>query len=195
MTTIYLVRHCEYDNPEKVVPYRLPGFPLNAKGKKEARLIAEYFKGKKIAVIYSSPLLRAKQTAELIAFKLNLKVRLDSLLLETKTPLQGMRREGFFRKYDFIFGEDEHLKNGGETIEEINTRMKKFIGRILEKHPHQRVIVVSHGDPLMAYAAFLIKGKAERSSWRGNNYISMGGILKLVFDEEGKLASHTRVNY
>ncbi len=195
MTIIYLVRHCEFENPEKVVPFRLPGFPLNTKGKREAKLLADYFKLKKIVVVYSSLLLRTKQTAELIASKLNLEVHVTPLLLETKTPLQGIKCEEFFKKYDFIFGEKEHLKNGGETIEEVNMRMKKFIKGILKKHSHQKVVVVSHGDPLMTYITFLIKGKVERSSWRGDNYIPMGGVFKLVFDENGKLASHERVNY
>ncbi|MBL7159755.1 histidine phosphatase family protein, partial [Candidatus Microgenomates bacterium] len=50
-TTIYLVRHCEYENPRRVVPGRLPGFPLSAEGKENAKLLANYFKDKKIAAI------------------------------------------------------------------------------------------------------------------------------------------------
>jgi len=163
VTTIYLVRHCEFENPEKVVPFRLPGFPLNTKGKRGAKLLADYFKDKKIAAIYSSPLLRAKQTTELIASKLNLKVQVSPLLLETKTPLQGMKREEFFRKYDFIFGEEEHLKRGGEAIEEVNTRVKKFIKGILKKHSNQKVVVISHGDPLMVIQPFLLRGKLKEA--------------------------------
>jgi len=195
VTTIYLIRHCSYENPEKIVPFRLPGFPLSNEGKKEAKQITDYFKDKKIAAIYSSPLLRTKQTAGVIASELNLKVRLTPLLLETKTPFQGMKSGEFFRKYGFIFGEEAHLKGGGETIEKISTRMKKLINGILEKHSSQEVIVVSHGDPLTIYKTFLIEGRVQRGFWRVGNYIPMGGIFKLVFDEEGKLVSHARVNY
>ena len=195
MTIIYLIRHCEIKSPKKIAAFRLPGFPLSAEGKGEAKSIAKYFKNKSISVIYSSPILRAKQTAKIIASVLDLDISVSPLLNETRSPLQGMSLEEFFKMKKEIFFEEKHIKGGGETIEEINTRMKKFIGRTLKKHRDREVIVVSHGDPIMIYADTLIRGKAGRLLPKRRNYIQKGGIFKLVFDEEGKLASHARVNY
>lgn len=173
---------------------RLPGFPLSAEGIRKAKAISNYFKNKKIAAIYSSPILRAKQTAKIIASELNLKVSVTRLLNETKTPFQGMNLEKFFNRKKDIYFDEKHIKGGGETIEEINARLKKFIERTLEKHQNSKVIAVSHGDPIMIYTVDLIEGKVGRISLR-KDYIPTGGIFELVFDENKKLKSYSRINY
>lgn len=193
-TTIYLVRHCEYENPRRVVPGRLPGFPLSAEGKENAKLLANYFKDKKIAAIYSSPILRTKQTAKIIASRLNLKVLTSPLLKETKSPYQGISLEKFFKLKNDVFFQKKHIEGGGESIEEINARMKKFVSGILEKHYNSRVIIVSHGDPIMIYLITLIEGKVKMLKKR-KDYIPKGSIFKLVFDENEKLKSYSKINY
>ena len=193
-TTIYLVRHCEYENPKRIVPFRLTGFPLSAEGKKKAELIATYFKNKRIAAIYSSSILRTKQTARVIASELGLKTSTSLFLIETGTPFQGMSRKKFSKIQKDIFVEKRHIQGGGESIEEIYTRMKKFIDRVLTKHCSNKVIVVSHGDPLMIYTVTLIEEKVDGLR-RRRDYIPKGGILKLVFDKDKKLKSYSRINY
>lgn len=193
-TTIYFIRHCEYENPQRVVPGRLPGFPSSAKGKKKAKSIASYFKDKKIAVVYSSPILRTKQTAEIIALELGLKVLMTLLLKEVKSPYQGISLEKFFKLKNDVFFQKKHIEGGGESIEEINARMKKFINGILKKHYNSKVIIASHGDPIMIYVITLLEGRVKMLKKR-KDYIPKGGILKLVFDKDKKLKSCSRINY
>lgn len=176
--------------------FRLSGFPLSADGKRKAKAISNYFKNKKIVAIYSSPILRTKQTAEIIASELNLKVSIAPLLIETKTPFQGMSFKKFFKRRKDIYFDEEHIKGGGESIEEINARMSTFIKRILEKHPNSEVIAVSHGDPIMIYTATLIEGEEGiKGMLHRKDYIPTGGILELVFDKDKKLESYAKINY
>ncbi|MBL7150710.1 histidine phosphatase family protein [Candidatus Microgenomates bacterium] len=193
-TTIYLIRHCEYENPQRVVPGRMPGFPLSIKGKKNAKLLANYFKNKKIVAVYSSPILRTKQTAEIIASELNLKVLASPLLKETKSPYQGISLEKFFKLKNDVFFQKKHIEGGGESIEEIKARMKKFINEILEKHYNSKVIIVSHGDPIMIYTITLAEGKVKMLKKR-KDYVPKGGIFKLVFNEDKKLKSFYPIDY
>jgi len=89
MTTIYWARHGQYYNPKDVNPFRLPGFPLDNKGRQQSQKIANYLTKKQISVIYSSPILRCKQTANIIGKKLKIKSKFSSLILETNSPCQG----------------------------------------------------------------------------------------------------------
>ena len=66
-TTILLVRHADVHNPADVVYGRLPRFGLSSVGREEATRTAATLAGEPLAAIYSSPQLRARQTAETIA--------------------------------------------------------------------------------------------------------------------------------
>src|ERR1700680_314953 len=66
-TRLYLVRHCDVRNPKGVLYGHLPDFPLSDKGVAQAHALGRYFAEKKIPQIYSSPLDRARETAEIIA--------------------------------------------------------------------------------------------------------------------------------
>lgn len=92
MTTIYFVRHGEYKNLDNIVPWRLPHFPLSNKGKEDINEDANYFKDKNIEVIYSSPVLRAKQSGKILGKRLNKKVIISSLVSEVRTPLQNKHK-------------------------------------------------------------------------------------------------------
>ena len=74
MTTIYFVRHGEYKNPDNIVPWRLPHFSLSEKGREDIKRDADYFKDKNIEVTYSSPVLRARQSAKVLVKILNKKI-------------------------------------------------------------------------------------------------------------------------
>ncbi|HMM43059.1 MAG TPA: histidine phosphatase family protein, partial [Thermomicrobiales bacterium] len=67
MTTILFVRHTEVENPDGLLYGRLPGFRLSDAGRRHAERVAGAIAGRDIAAIYSSPLLRARQTAAIIA--------------------------------------------------------------------------------------------------------------------------------
>src|SRR4030042_3488646 len=85
MTSIYLIRHGQTAwNREEIFRGRTD-VPLDQTGLRQAELAGEYFKGKEIHAIYSSPLARAWQTAQKIANLYSLRVQ----------PLEGIIDMGF----------------------------------------------------------------------------------------------------
>ncbi|MBU1085482.1 MAG: histidine phosphatase family protein [Candidatus Beckwithbacteria bacterium] len=194
MTIIYLARHGEYENPDKIIPFRTKRIPLSKKGKAQSNQIAHYLFNKNITVIYSSPLLRTKQTAEIIAEKLNLKLRFSKLILETRSPFQGMNLKKFKNKKFITFRHPYHIKNKGETLDEIFKRANKLFQRVLEKHKDQNVLLVSHGDPCMAIIYGLATNDINNYFQDSQTYIPKGGLAKFDF-ENTTLKHFSPLNY
>ena len=182
MTTVYLLRHAAYESPDHILPYRLPGFPLSEEGKSTAEKLAEEFSKKNIAAIYSSPLLRTRQTAELIAKKVGKEVIYDDRLLEVRSPVQG-KPEGFPESLGGwkIYESDWYKNLHGERPEEVFARMVDFMKEKVSEHAGKEIIVVSHGDPIMFYVGGN-KGLGLLSDEiRALDYVQMGHFLTLAF--------------
>src|SRR5579864_8977950 len=75
VTTFLLVRHATVDAVGNLIAGWTTGVHLNAEGHLQARQLAELLAGRRIAAIYSSPLERARQTAEYISARLALPVQ------------------------------------------------------------------------------------------------------------------------
>ena len=89
-TRISLVRHGHVNNPDDIFYGRLPGFKLDSNGRLEAVRTAEALKNKKIDGVYSSPMLRARQTAnEILKFHPRLELKISALITEVFSPFQG----------------------------------------------------------------------------------------------------------
>ncbi len=65
-TTITFIRHGEVHNPQRILYGRLPRFALSEQGRAEAQAVAATLRDVPVATVYSSPLLRARQTAQAI---------------------------------------------------------------------------------------------------------------------------------
>ena len=65
LTQIHFVRHGEVHNPQKIYYGRLPGFPLSEEGRRQAQAAAHALRARPLAAIFSSPMQRARETAEL----------------------------------------------------------------------------------------------------------------------------------
>ncbi|MGH3824365.1 MAG: histidine phosphatase family protein, partial [Pseudonocardiaceae bacterium] len=66
-TLVHLLRHGEVHNPEQILYGRLPGFQLSDVGVRQAERVAAYLGNHDVVHVVTSPLLRAQQTAALIA--------------------------------------------------------------------------------------------------------------------------------
>jgi broad specificity phosphatase PhoE len=90
-TVVHLVRHGEVDNPTKVLYGRLPGYRLSALGEQMAAVVASALAGRDIALLVTSPLERAQQTATPLAEMTGLPVSVDARLIESTNFFEGMR--------------------------------------------------------------------------------------------------------
>jgi phosphohistidine phosphatase SixA len=89
-TTVYLIRHGMYENPDHLNPGRSPGFPLSSLGKQEVVTLATLLSQEPISAVFSSPILRTRETAEMLARNFNLPVSIDDRLSEVGGPFNGV---------------------------------------------------------------------------------------------------------
>jgi probable phosphoglycerate mutase len=150
VTTLLLVRHGETDwNAEG----RLQGHtdrPLNDYGRRQARELAERLAGEQVDAVYASDLVRARETAEIVAGRLGLPVGVDPDL-----------REKDWGTWEGLTGDERvHVELVGESTADHRDRMLRALRRIAGRHPSGRVVVVTHGGSLRRVQAAL-HGVAE----------------------------------
>ncbi len=183
MTTVYFARHGEYEGQDKYLALRAKGFPLNSRGKKQAKKLSEVFLKKNVSALYSSPMLRALETAKIIGEVISLKIVEDKRLLEVKTPFDGIEK----KKFEEMGGRNMMYKipaqiAKGESIGEIESRMMSFLDDILTKYKDKAVVVISHADPIMILE-YKIKGKDfTRINKYKDRYIDVGRYFEFVFN-------------
>jgi broad specificity phosphatase PhoE len=156
VTTLLLVRHGETDWNREGRWQGLPDTHLNDHGREQARSLALQTDG--VDVIYSSDLARARETAEIVAEDLGLEVRLDERLRERSFG----EWEGFnMAEIEERFAEAHRRWRAGEgpgaedaePFAEFARRIHDFLNEILERHPGETVLVISHGGSIRAIHA------------------------------------------
>ena len=178
MPTLYLVRHGEYSNPRTIIPGRLP-VELSDVGQLQAEKLRDYFADKQISKIFSSAVLRSKQTAEIIANGRT--VIYDQRLLETLSAYQGYWGPNTHPGGFHFLSHQAEL--GGESMADVYARQKDFWDEVSLTLTGD-VIVVGHGDPLACLYEYL-EGRpphpdnAPESQIKG--YLAKGEYLAVPF--------------
>jgi broad specificity phosphatase PhoE len=148
---VMLMRHGETDwNREGRVMGRNP-VELNTRGRNQVEAAARFVGALRPDLIATSPLIRARQSAELMAKGLGgVEVIEEAGIAEV---LYG-RWEGMVYHEliaDPYYGEYrkspvENPTPGGETIPQVQARGVEAVTRVLRDHPGRRIMFVSHGD-------------------------------------------------
>lgn len=125
VTEIWLVRHA--DSYRDVVDTVDP--PLSAIGREQARRLAERVKRIDHAAVYSSPLRRAMETARQISDE----VEVDNRLVEVALEI-----------------DDDGSLDFKETAESAVTRMRASLDDMVQAHPGERVVAVTHAAAIVA---------------------------------------------
>lgn len=150
---IYLVRHCATPNDEANYPVLLGNgihSGLSPAGIEQAGVLADYFVGKGVNAIYSSPMARAVQTARRINEKVEGPVTFCTSFDEADMgDWEGLTPEAIMRLDADRFG--AYLRDpgtygypGGENLSQVCRRALNFIEKLAERHPDQRIVIVSH---------------------------------------------------
>lgn len=144
-TTIYLVRHAESDHSVRDAKTR----PLTEKGMKDAEKLTAFFEDIPVSRIFSSPYLRAVQTAKPLSDKRNLPIVTDDRVREWMGG-RPFPHEIFENRMREMF-EDEASTNGGaESLKALKKRTKEFIMHILTRHPGETIVIGTHALALTA---------------------------------------------
>lgn len=173
--------------PEKVYS------PLTKKGEKQIKLAARKLAKEKIDLIFSSDLLRTKQTSQIVGEALGIKPKFDKRLREvdvgsfngkpineagkfwaTKNKLSSL--EYYSRRWQIA-------APGGENYRDIERRMWSFIKEIDKKYQGKNILIISHGRPLALLEKILL---GQDSAWVIQNIIrekeiKTGELRKLEF--------------
>lgn len=159
MLTLYLVRHGQTTfNAEG----RIQGWldvPLDATGQIQAQRVAQRLAQQPIGVIYSSPLLRAADTARVIAHVCGLDVILDERLREYHMgDWTGLTPEEIRLTLPSSHAVDnpEGIVPNGETAQQMRERVAALLGDLVVRHANETLILVSHGGTLGALVGTMI---------------------------------------
>ncbi len=175
-----LLRHGEtiYQTKKKGLLYPWPDFITNLteKGKAQIKDAAKQLKNKKtcpvgsrrkrdsfgVVLIYSSDFLRTRQTAEIIAKILGLKIIFDKRLRDINFGIFQGGKTDEYRKF-FINKKQKFFKRPpkGESWRDVRKRTIDFIKDIEKKHKNKTILIISHGDPIWLLNGCL-KGISEK---------------------------------
>ncbi len=154
ITKIIFVRHGQAEhNVKEISSSALDKHPLTELGHSQAEKAAEKIVKEKVDVVYSSPILRVKQTAEHYTKKSGKEIIFDDRLKEITSgnweektqfdPEVKAERDA----YKNLPVEERYLfKRGGtgESWKDLDDRTEDFLRDIIAKHPGQTVVVFSH---------------------------------------------------
>jgi 2,3-bisphosphoglycerate-dependent phosphoglycerate mutase len=155
---LYFVRHGQSEaNLLKVISNRGLVHPLTELGRAQAAQLAQALTGLPITKIYSSPLLRAQQTAEIVSAALGLTFELADALREPDCGIaEGRSDEAAWAEHRQAWSAwlDEQRYDyrieGGESYHDLYARFMPFIDRLLTEHggTSDQIFLISHGQLL-----------------------------------------------
>ena len=164
---VYIIRHGKTDWNKECRFQGAQDIPLNEEGREAARKLGEHLKGIHFDEVFSSPLSRAYETAQIVLGSLSLSKgpRKNPLLTEISfgemegVPFDEWMNTDDPRKYFFEKPGLYVPPKGGETFESGCKRTQEFIHTVLEpyykKNPDARLMVVAHGAILAALMCVL----------------------------------------
>ncbi len=196
VTTCYLVRHCDVENPRGVIYGHLPGYPLSEKGREQAQRLGDFLGRRGVVAIYASPLERAIQTTQIIRERMGGAVpffRAPGLIeAEFGRYLQGIpyaqipwRRPRWLAHMIW-----PGLVPGDESVASMYRRVAAVVQHGLHEQGGRPFVMVSHGDPIQAYWATA----ERRPPWALHRLqCAKGGLLEISL-KDGKLIGKTYIS-
>ena len=161
-TTLLLIRHGQTDWNRQGRYTGQSDIPINEMGREQARLLASKLKTTPPDVIYASDLIRAYQTAEIVAGACDVPLYADPRLREIN---QGVWEGMLFADIKARFAREFAARKAdpltvaapeGETVGQVRERVLAAVQTIIEKHPGQRVAIVAHGLVLAIIKGYVI---------------------------------------
>ncbi len=131
---------------------------LTKKGRKQAEISSQRLKKEKINLIFSSDILRTKQTAEIVGKTLGIRPKFDKRLREYNVGIlngKPVKEIGDF--FDSQIKRFEVKPPKGETYQEIVKRMFAFFEKTEKNYSEKNILIISHEVPLT-----LLEGKIKK---------------------------------
>lgn len=152
-TTVHLLRHGEVLNPDKVLYGRLPGFRLSPAGEEMARVAAGWFAGRDVTAIYTSPLERARQTAEPLEAMFGAAAIVEPRVVESANVFEGTHvgvGDGVLSRpstYKYLL--NPFRPSWGEPYSQIADRVLAAIEDARVDNAGHEAVIVTHQLPVV----------------------------------------------
>jgi 2,3-bisphosphoglycerate-dependent phosphoglycerate mutase len=182
VTTFYLVRHGETDwNKKRLVQGQLD-IPLNETGEEQAKSLADVLEHVQFDLAFSSDLLRAKRTAEIVVLEKALLVATTQLLRDRNFgKFQGGTVDALRAYFSLLEGltHEERYKHrmadDVESDEEVTTRLMTFLRETALTHPGKTILVGTHGilRMVLIHLGFLTYEQSDETSVKNGAYIKL----------------------
>ena len=194
---VTIVRHAQTSANVDGVWHGSIDTPLTDHGRLQAQRTALHVARTRpdLAAVYASPLERARNTAAPIALRLGLDLEIHEDLREYdlgewegKTYRELVQEWSLF---DRMKREPDWQPGGGESARSVAERLGGALRKLAEKHPGQRILVVTHGGALTLALGRLVDG--DVSAWR--RVVSNGSVTDLAFSPEPVLRSFDHVRH
>lgn len=154
---IYLTRHGETEWNVKRIVQGQSDIPLNKNGELQAQQLGEQFRNTKFEAVFSSDLIRAKRSAEIIVLEKKLAVITTKALRER---LFGRFEGKHINELRKVLGElmtiskekqKELLLQDVENDEDVVARLIPFVREVAIAYPDKNVLMVTHGGLMRAF--------------------------------------------
>ena len=186
MTVFHLLRHGEHALRGGVLVGRTPGVGLSERGRAEIAAVASRLAEEPITALYSSPLQRTRETAEILAEKLGLPVEYCEGLLEldfgewTGLTFDAVRADERWRLWSTC--RSIARIPGGESMHQVQERAVKALFEMREAHCDGTVVVVSHGDVIRTALLFALGMPLDFYS---RIEVGLASINTILIDDSG----------
>ncbi len=186
---LVLIRHGETAGNLRPTALGITDLPLTERGRRQASTLARVFKLGQPEVIYSSPLMRAKETAEQIAKLHNMQVESLYDLMERNFGFwENCAVDAISKEYpeEYAAWQNDLVDfqiPGGESARAHYERLTQMVDDLLRRHTEGRVILVTHLGCIRHILAYLL-GMGIEGSWHFAP--GTGSICRVQIDENRK---------
>jgi probable phosphoglycerate mutase len=167
-TTVFLVRHGTHDQLGKTLSGRMDGVSLSDLGRREAEALAARLRGEGLETVYASPLQRTRETAAPIAAAAGAPLRFEDDLLEVDFgPWSGKAFEELSCDPAWaVWQRDRGVARppGGETMVDVQARLRRWLDRARAEHPEGRIAAVTHAEVIKALVAYTLGFSLDQHS-------------------------------
>jgi len=189
---LLLVRHGQSTANAKGIWQGQMDFPLSEEGRRQADLAGRGLAGEPFEGLYSSPLSRALETAEIIRDRTRfvgevvpaygLSERHGGILEGHTWAEQEQRNPELAKKFLAIPEEERWALVGAESEDEVIARFEEALSSIRARHRDgARIVIVSHGGVMRAFLRHLFGPEVLPGAQRAAN----ASITRLQWDETG----------
>jgi len=178
ITKVYFVRHAQPEFKWADDKTR----PLTAEGTKDAEIVLDFLKDKKIDMFYSSPYKRSLDTVAAAAAFYNKKIITDDRLREREKGIDS-NNHGMFEKR---WHDHDYHEENGESVNMVQKRNIAALKEILARDKGKNIVVGTHGTALSTILNFYHPEFGCKDFLRIIDW--MPYIIELDFDEDRLLS-------